>query len=39
MDYLGEVVDVMELEKRYPKDNVGVFCLALSSSLFLDAAR
>ena len=37
-DYFGEVISGHEVEARYPKKNVGVHCLALSKSLFIDAA-
>jgi hypothetical protein len=36
--YLGEVLSDLDIELRYPKGDVGVYCLALSSSLFIDAA-
>src|SRR6185436_21137852 len=38
VDYFGEIIDVKELEVRYPKNNLGVYCLALSKSLYVDAA-
>ena len=37
IDYLGEVLSG-EVEKRYPRDSLGVYSLALSSSLFIDSA-
>ena len=38
VDYVGECLNASELEQRYPKENVGIFALALSSSCFIDAA-
>ena len=38
MEYLGEPLSANEVENRYPKKTVGVYCLGLSSSRFLDAA-
>ena len=36
--YTGESLSVSALEKRYPKGDVGVYCLAISSSVFIDSA-
>ena len=38
IDYFGELLSAEIIEKRYPKRDVGVYCLALSSSLFIDSA-
>ena len=38
IEYMGELISGDETERRYPKGDVGVYCLALSSSVFLDAA-
>ena len=36
--YTGESLSVSALEERYPKGDVGVYCLAISSSVFIDSA-
>jgi hypothetical protein len=38
VEYLGEILSSSEVESRYPVGDVGVYCLGLSSSLFIDAA-
>jgi len=38
IEYSGEVLSCLDIEMRYPKGDVGVYCLALSSSVFIDAA-
>ena len=35
MAYIGEVLDAEVIEQRYPGDTIGVYCLALSSSLVI----
>ena len=34
----GESLSVVEVEQRYPRKDVGVYCLQISSALFIDAA-
>jgi len=38
VEYLGEVLSSDENNQRYPKDTVGVYCLRVSASVFLDSA-
>ena len=38
VEYMGEVLPAKEIERRYPKGDVGVYCLGLSLSLFIDSA-
>ena len=38
VDYTGDSLSASEIEVRYPKGDVGVYCLAISSNLFIDSA-
>jgi hypothetical protein len=38
VDYLGEVISGDENNRRYPKNTVGVYCLRVSASVFIDSA-
>ena len=38
VEYFGEVLDAKENERRYPKDTLGIYCLQVSSSCFIDSA-
>jgi hypothetical protein len=38
VEYMGEVLSRAEVELRYPKGDVGVYCLAISSNSFIDSA-
>ena len=38
VDYFGESLSAAEVEARYPRKDVGVYCLRISQSLFIDAA-
>jgi len=35
VDYLGEVLSKRDVERRYPKGDLGVYCLAVSSTTLL----
>jgi len=35
---MGELLPAEEIERRYPKGDVGIYCLGLSKSLFIDSA-
>src|SRR6185312_2119817 len=35
---MGELLSAEEIERRYPKGDVGIYCLGLSKSLFIDSA-
>src|SRR3982750_4343653 len=35
---MGEVLSRAEVELRYPKGDVGVYCLSISSNSFIDSA-
>ena len=38
VDYFGESLSAEKVEFRYPRKDVGIYCLQVSHSLFLDAA-
>jgi len=38
VEYLGELISAQDVERRYPKGDVGIYCLSLSASLFIDSA-
>ena len=38
VEYMGEVLSGAEVESRYPKGDVGVYCLRISSDSFIDSA-
>ena len=38
VDYTGDSLSAAEIEVRYPKGDVGAYCLAISSNLFIDSA-
>ena len=38
VEYMGEVLPAEEIESRYPKGDVGVYCFGISSSIFIDSA-
>ena len=38
VDYFGESLSPAEVESRYPRKDVGVYCLQISQSIFIDAA-
>ena len=38
VDYFGESLSAEGVELRYPRKDVGVYCLQVSHSLFIDAA-
>ena len=38
VDYFGESLSAEKVECRYPRKDVGIYCLQVSHSLFLDAA-
>jgi len=38
VEYLGELISAQDVETRYPKGDVGIYCLSLSASLFIDSA-
>jgi len=38
VEYLGDVISGDENDRRYPKDALGVYCLKLSASVFIDSA-
>src|SRR6185312_9457721 len=37
-EYMGELLPAEEIERRYPRGDVGIYCLGLSKSLFIDSA-
>jgi len=38
VEYMGEVLSKAEVELRYPKGDVGIYCLAISSNSIIDSA-
>jgi len=38
VEYLGEVIDGVEVAKRYPRGSVGIYCFKVSDNVYIDSA-